>query len=104
MAFCDEDEDTVSMALTALHGLLETHSIDPRQIGRWAPPSAWHWLCQLLTAQIVESRFCECVAPVNAWAARASTDTCTSMGVISCGINARQYKFQCNTALVQREH
>mmetsp|Transcript_7051 Transcript_7051/g.20648 ORF Transcript_7051/g.20648 Transcript_7051/m.20648 type:complete len:641 (-) Transcript_7051:554-2476(-) len=34
MAFCDEDEDTVSMALTALHGLLETHSIDPRQIGR----------------------------------------------------------------------
>ena len=36
MAFCDEDEDTVSMVLTALHGLLDKHGIDPSRIGRRA--------------------------------------------------------------------
>lgn len=34
MAFCPEDEDTVSMALTALHGLLDKHAVNPSQIGR----------------------------------------------------------------------
>ena len=36
MSFCGEGEDVVSMALTAVHSLLDKHGIDPGAIGRLA--------------------------------------------------------------------
>ena len=38
MAFCGDQEDVVSMALTAVHALLEKYDVDPRSIGRRAQP------------------------------------------------------------------
>ena len=34
MAFCGDQEDVVSMSLTAVHALLEKYDVDPRSIGR----------------------------------------------------------------------
>ena len=36
MAFTGDQEDVVSMSLTAVHSLLEKYEIDPRDIGRQA--------------------------------------------------------------------
>ena len=47
MAFCGDQEDVVSMSLTAVHGLLEKHDVDPKSIGRQGLallsqlPTAW---------------------------------------------------------------
>lgn len=35
MAFTGDQEDVVSMSLTAVHSLLKKYDIDPRDIGRW---------------------------------------------------------------------
>ena len=42
MSFCDDREDVVSLALTAVWRLLESHGIDPTLIGRW-PPMCFVW-------------------------------------------------------------
>ena len=43
MAFTGDQEDVVSMSLTAVHSLLEKYEVDPQDIGRQAGlPSAWH--------------------------------------------------------------
>ena len=34
MAFCGDQEDVVSMGLTAVHCLLEKYDVDPKSIGR----------------------------------------------------------------------
>lgn len=34
MAFCGDQEDVVSMSLTAVHSLLEKYDVDPKSIGR----------------------------------------------------------------------
>ena len=39
MAFCGDQEDVVSMSLTAVHALLEKHDVDPKSIGRQAKSS-----------------------------------------------------------------
>ena len=36
MAFCGDQEDVVSMSLTAVHSLLEKYDVDPKTIGRHA--------------------------------------------------------------------
>lgn len=36
MAFCGDQEDVVSMGLTAVHCLLEKYDVDPKSIGRHA--------------------------------------------------------------------
>lgn len=36
MAFCGDQEDVVSMSLTAVHSLLEKYDVDPKSIGRQA--------------------------------------------------------------------
>ena len=43
MAFTGDQEDVVSMSLTAVHSLLEKYEVDPRDIGRQVGfLSAWH--------------------------------------------------------------
>ncbi len=37
LAFCGDQEDVVSMSLTAVHSLLEKYDVDPKSIGRHVP-------------------------------------------------------------------
>jgi hypothetical protein len=52
MAFCGDQEDVVSMSLTAVHSLLEKYDVDPRSIGRQALLSHSSCLAVLLRVPV----------------------------------------------------